>query len=315
MARGVGRTWYSAAVVSAIAGLTFFGCGDKKAPTAASRVPATTVPQELPPPPPPAEPDAVIAGAGDIAMCGAPEVAATATLLDSIPGTIFTAGDNAYPSGTLRDFVSCYEPTWGRHKHRTRPVPGNHEYETPGGAGYYQYFGSIAGPAGMGYYSYREGAWLVVAINSAIATDAASPQAQWLRSTLAQNTTRCTAAIWHHPLYSSGPNGNSRHMRDMWQILQEAGAEIVISGHDHLYERFAPQNADGRRDEERGMRQFVVGTGGAHIYDTRSRKPNSETIGRASGVLKLTLKADSYTWQFIPVPGASFSDAGSGTCH
>lgn len=315
MARGVGRTWYAAAVISAIAGLTFFGCGDKKTPTAASRVPTGTVPQELPPPPPPVEPDAVIVGAGDIAMCGAPEVGATATLLDSIPGTVFTAGDNAYPSGALRDFVSCYEPTWGRHKTRTRPVPGNHEYETPGAAGYYQYFGSIAGPAGLGYYSYREGAWLVVAINSAIATDAASPQAQWLRATLAQNTTSCTAAIWHHPLYSSGPNGENRSMREMWRILQEFGGDLVISGHDHIYERFAPQNADGGRDDEKGMRQFVVGTGGAHIYDVRSRKPNSETVGRASGVLKLTLKANSYDWQFIPVPGASYADAGSGVCH
>jgi hypothetical protein len=142
MARRPGRILFSAAGVSAIAGLTLLGCRESKTPTAATRVPATTTPQELPSPPPPFEPDAVIAGAGDIAMCGAPEVAATATLLDSIPGAVFTAGDNAYPSGGLRDFISCYEPTWGRHKGRTRPVPGNHEYETPGGAGYYQYFGS-----------------------------------------------------------------------------------------------------------------------------------------------------------------------------
>jgi 3',5'-cyclic AMP phosphodiesterase CpdA len=315
MARRPGRILFSAAGVSAIAGLTLLGCRESKTSTAATRVPATTTPQELPSPPPPFEPDAVIAGAGDIAMCGAPEVAATATLLDSIPGAVFTAGDNAYPSGGLRDFISCYEPTWGRHKGRTRPVPGNHEYETPGGAGYYQYFGSIAGPAGLGYYSYREGAWLVVAINSAIATDAASPQGQWLRATLAQNSTRCTAAIWHHPLYSSGPNGDNRYMSDIWRMLEEFGADVVISGHDHIYERFAPQTVDGRRDDEKGIRQFVVGTGGAHIYDVRSRKPNSEVVGRASGVLKLTLKADSYDWQFVPVPGASFTDAGSGRCH
>jgi 3',5'-cyclic AMP phosphodiesterase CpdA len=257
----------------------------------------------------------VLVGAGDIAMCGVSSVEDTARLLDEIPGTVFTAGDNAYPNGSARDYATCYEPTWGRHKPRTRPVPGNHEYQTPGGAGYYEYFGGSAGPAGAGYYSYREGGWLVVALNSAIAAGPDSPQAQWLRATLAQNSTLCTAAIWHHPLFSSGPNGDNLYMRELWKILQEAKAEIVISGHDHLYERFAPQDAHGLPDPLRGIRQFTVGTGGAHIYDIKTVKRNSEVIGQAHGVLKLTLKADSYSWQFVPVRGARFSDAGTAQCQ
>jgi hypothetical protein len=248
-------------------------------------------------------------------MCGTPEVAATAALLDGIPGTVFTAGDNAYPNGTVHDFAACYEPTWGRHKQRTRPAPGNHEYNTPNGAGYYQYFGDSAGPAGRGYYSFREGAWLIVSLNSNIPAGPGSPQAEWLKATLAENQTPCTAAIWHHPLFTSGKNGENPAMRELWRILHDAGAEIVIASHDHMYERFAPQDADGRRDPMRGVRGFTVGTGGAHIYDVRALNPNSEAIGRVHGVLKLTLKATSYDWQFIPIPGARFSDAGSGECH
>ena len=190
-------------------------------------------------------------------------------------------------------------------KQRTRPAPGNHDYETQQGAPYYAYFGENAGPSGRGYYSYHAGAWLVLSLNSNIPATADSPQAAWVRATLASNPTPCTLAYWHHPLFSSGPNGNHAVMRDIWRILQEAGADVVLSGHDHLYERFAPQDAIGRSDPRRGLREFVVGTGGAHLYAPRVRQPNSEVIASIHGVLKLTLKPTSYEWQFVPIPGKS----------
>lgn len=218
-------------------------------------------------------------------------------------------------SGTPAEFATCYEPTWGRHRHRTRPSPGNHDYQTPGAAGYFGYYGPNAGPAGLGYYSYREGAWLVLSLNSQVPAGAGSAQAAWLRETLAANPTRCTLAYWHHPVFSSGPNGNSGVMRDIWRILQEAGADVVIASHDHLYERFAPQDADGRYDGERGLRQFTVGTGGAQIYEVKALKANSEVRGRVHGVLKLTLKAASYGWVFVPIADQSFVDSGTEQCR
>lgn len=247
-------------------------------------------------------------------MCGVPEVEATAKLLDAFPGTIFAAGDLAYPAGAAGDFQNCYEPTWGRHKHRTRPAPGNHDYETQQAAPYYAYFGANAGPARLGYYSYREGEWLVLSLNSNIAAGKDSAQAAWVRETLASNSSTCTLAYWHHPLFSSGPNGPNAVMRDIWRILDDNGADVVISGHDHLYERFAPQDATGRADPG-GLRQFTVGTGGAHLYAPRSISANSESIGSVHGVLRMTLKASSYDWQFISIPGKSFADSGSAQCQ
>jgi acid phosphatase type 7 len=288
-------------------------CSSETVPVAPSPPPAAAQPAQ--PEPAPIIPDGVLVGAADVAMCGAPEAEATAKLLDGLPGTVFAAGDLAYPAGSARDFETCYEPTWGRHKRRTRPAPGNHDYQTLSGAPYYSYFGQNAGPAGLGYYSYREGSWLVVSLNSNIAAGPASAQAAWLRSTLAANPAACTLAYWHHPLFTSGPNGTNAVMRDIWRILQEAGADVVISGHDHLYERFAPQDASGRADPIRGLRQFTVGTGGAHLYEAKSVAANSQVIGSFHGVLKLTLKADSYDWQFIAIPGKSFGDFGNAQCH
>jgi 3',5'-cyclic AMP phosphodiesterase CpdA len=265
-------------------------------------------------PGPPLVPDAVLVGAGDVAMCGVPEVETTARLLESIQGTIFALGDLAYPSGSATDFATCYEPTWGRVKGRTRPAPGNHDYETPRGAAYYAYFGENAGPSGLGSYSYRAGAWLVLSLNSNIPSGFDSPQAAWVRQTLASNPTACTLAYWHHPLFSSGPNANTAVMRDIWTILQQGGADVVLAAHDHLYERFAPQDASGRADRN-GLREFVVGTGGAHLYAPRAIQPNSEIISGTHGVLKLTLKATSYDWQFGPIPGKSFTDTGTAPCR
>jgi acid phosphatase type 7 len=256
----------------------------------------------------------VFVGAGDIALCtrdGNHE--ATAQLLDAIGGTVFTLGDNVYYSGTAEEYRDCYDRTWGRHKNRTRPVPGNHEYETPGASPYFDYFGINAGPHGLGYYSFDLGAWHVLALNSNIQVSAESTQGTWLRADLAANRSRCTLAYWHHPRFSSGQHGNQEQMRDFWQILHEAGAEIVLSAHDHVYERFAPQDADGFPDPVHGVRQLVVGTGGARPYAFASLRANSEIRMSTLGVLKLTLSADDYTWEFISVAGPG--DSGTARCH
>ena len=256
----------------------------------------------------------VLVGAGDIADCDAQP---TAALLDNIPGTVFTAGDNAYPDGTAADYASCYDPSWGRHKARTRPAPGNHDYNTSGATGYYAYFGALAGPAGRGYYSYDLGAWHIVSLNSNVSMSAGSAQETWLRADLAASTKTCTIAYWHHPRFSSGSNhGSSTQSAGVWQALYDAGAEIVISGHDHEYERFAPQTPSAAADPARGIREFIVGTGGAGLYSFATPLPNSEVRDDTSfGVLKLTLSDGSYTWEFIPIAGDSFTDSGSGTCH
>jgi hypothetical protein len=265
-------------------------------------------------PPPPSSGPQVFVGAGDIGWCGSPGPEQTARIIDTIDGTVFTAGDNAYPSGTRQQYHDCYDPSWGRHKARTRPVPGNHEYESANADPYFEYFGAAAGPPGLGYYSFEVGDWHAVALNSNVATHDGSAQAQWLRADLAASRSRCTIAYWHHPLFSSGPNGNAAHMRDLWRILYDAGADVIVTGHDHLYERFAPQDADGRSDAARGMREFVVGTGGAELYTVVTPRPNSEVrIANAYGVLKLTLQNAGYQWEFLPVSGGG--DSGSGSCH
>jgi uncharacterized protein YjdB len=261
---------------------------------------------------------ATLVGAGDIARCSAFGDEATANLLDNVPGTVFTSGDNAYPDGSPTDYSQCYDLSWGRHKARTRPSPGNHEYHTPGGSAYFEYYGSLAGAPGLGYFSYDLGDWHAVSLNSNIDMSAGSPQEQWLRADLAASTRQCTVAYWHHPRFSSGTqHGSISSTQPLWQALYDAGAEIVISGHEHNYERFAPQRPDGTADPALGIREFVVGTGGGGLYNDQTvALPNSEVFnGTTYGVLKLTLAAGSYQWQFIPVEGAMFSDAGSGTCH
>ena len=272
-------------------------------------------PGPTPPPPPPVNVTGVLVGAGDIAMCGSPGADRTAALLDVIDGTVFTAGDNAYFQGTTTQFAQCYEPTWGRHKERTRPAPGNHEYETAGAGPYFDYFGGNGGPRGLGYYSFNVGAWHIVSLNSNVSATDGSPQMQWLRDDLARQNARCVAAIWHHPLYSSGVNGPSPVMRDVWRALRELGADIVIAGHDHLYERFARQDESGRVTAD-GMRQFTIGTGGAELTTVGTIRPNSEIrMAGVFGVLKLTLRPESYTWEFVPAPPSTFTDSGLDTCR
>ena len=191
------------------------------------------------PGPSPSEP-AVLVGAGDIGDCATRGSGLTAQLLDRTSGTVFTAGDNAYPSGTAANYRDCYDPTWGRHRGRTRPSPGNHEYEASGGGPYFQYFGDRAGPPGLGYYSYTLGAWHVLSLNSEVGFDGGSGQMAWLRAELASNQSQCEVAYFHKPLFSSGEHGDQRQMLDMWRTLYEFGVDIVVSGHDHNYERFAP---------------------------------------------------------------------------
>lgn len=257
----------------------------------------------------------VLVGAGDIASCATGADEATAALLDRIPGTVFTAGDNAYPNGTADEFRACYDPSWGRHRARTRPVPGNHDYRTRGAAAYYAYFGEQAGPPGRGYYSFELGDWLVLMLNSNIAVGADSEQARWLRAQLAGRDRGCEIAIAHHPRFSSGPHGPESRMAAIWQILYDGGVELTLSGHDHIYERFAPMTADGTLDEARGVRQFVVGTGGFKPYDPREPQPNSEVVTSATGVIKLSLGDGAYQWEFVPVPGETFRDWGEGKCR
>lgn len=264
--------------------------------------------------PPSADP--VLVGAGDISTSNSND-SATAALLDGIGGTVYTVGDNVYPDGTLAQFNAYYEPTWGRHKARTRPAPGNHDYHTAGAAGYFSYFGSSAGPAGRGYYSYDLGSWHVVSLDSEISMAPGSAQEVWLRSDLAGSTEACTLAYWHKPLYTSGDShGPTTATRPLFQALYDHDAEVVVAGHNHNYERFAPQNPTGVRDDTNGVRAFVAGMGGASHNGFVTPMPNSEVRnGTAYGVLKFTLHSNSYDWQFVPVAGQTFTDSGSTGCH
>ncbi|MGH7587777.1 MAG: metallophosphoesterase family protein [Gemmatimonadota bacterium] len=267
-----------------------------------------------PDPDPNGGPEAVLVGAGDIASCSVETDEATAAILDGIDGTIFTAGDNAYQSGRREEFADCYEPTWGRHRLRTRPVPGNHDYRTENAAPYFDYFGVRAGPRDLGYYSYQLGSWRILALNSNIDVGRNSPQAQWLLQDLAANPTLCALAYWHHPLFSSGEKGNFGQMRDFWRLLDAASVDVVVTAHDHDYERFGPQNAQGVADPN-GIRSFVVGTGGDTLDPFVDVKPNSEIRNATThGVLMLELFTGRYEWEFLPIPGGTFSDGGRAEC-
>lgn len=258
----------------------------------------------------------VVVGAGDIAGCDEPGDEATARLLDSIPGIIFTAGDNAYPNGRVEDFANCYAPTWGRHRERTRPSPGNHDWRTADGAPYFAYFGVQAGDSGVGYYSWDFAGWHFISLNSNIATEPGSPQERWLRADLARHRARCTLAYWHHPRFSSAQHGDDDDVDPLWRALYEAGADVVVGGHDHAYERFAPQTPDAAADPARGIRQFVVGTGGRDHYDFEEIRPNSEVRDNTSlGVLVLRLEPAGYRWRFVAAEGGTFADEGVGACH
>ena len=270
---------------------------------------------------PPDQEPVVFVGAGDIANCqlaGGGGAAATGRLLDRISGTVFTVGDHAYPSGTAGEFHDCFEPRWGRHKARIRPAPGNHDYLTANGRPYFDYFGENAGPDRRGYYSYTLGSWHMVSLNSSIDAGRRSKQIEWLRHDLEEHRATCTLAYWHIPVFSSGPHGAQRQdtswMVEAWRVLYEFGADVVIGGHDHDYERFAPQNPDGKADP-RGIREFVVGTGGGGLYNFKNIRPNSEArSNRSYGVLKLVLGSADYSWEFVVGAGEPFQDSGTAAC-
>ena len=271
-----------------------------------------------------AQEDAVLVGAGDIASCDDLAGAqATAKLIDDIPGTVFTVGDAAYPDGSDEDFAKCYGPTWGRFKDRTRPSPGNHEYHSDGASGYVHYFGSAAGDPKKGYYSYDLADWHVIVLNSQCAEvggcGAGSPQEQWLRLDLKAHPTKCTLAYWHSPLFSSGAkHGNDPAIKPLWEALYAANVEVVLNGHDHDYERFTPQDPSGKLDLQKGIREFVVGTGGKNSHRTfANTQPNSE-IHQADtfGVLKLTLRATIGNLFLRPERPSKTQEAGLATsCH
>jgi PKD repeat protein len=263
--------------------------------------------------------DSVMVGAGDIAACNVLGDEATAALIDGIPGTVFTTGDNVYDDGTAEEFAQCYHPSWGRHLARTRPTVGNHEYRTANASPYFSYFGAAAGQPGEGWYSYDLAGWHVVVLNSNCGhiggCNAGSAQDTWLRADLAASDATCTVALWHHPRFSSGHHGNESEMANFWSALEAEGTELLLVGHDHNYERFGPQTAAGAPSST-GIREIVVGTGGKSLSPLLSVKPNSEVRDSSTaGVLKLTLHAAGYSWEFLPTTTGGFVDAGSDTCH
>ncbi len=243
--------------------------------------------------------------AGDIGACDSSGDEATAALLDGMDGTILALGDLAYPDGTVRDFDSCYETSWGRHRDRTRPIPGNHEYESDDAVPYFQYFGDAAGDPGEGWYAFDLGTWHLIALNSNCdavgGCDAGSEQAQWLQEQLAALSlpSGCTLAYWHHPRWSSGHEHGSAQSRTASGGPHNAGADVVLTGHDHQYERFVPMDVEGAADPD-GMVEFVVGTGGRSLYEFAEILPTSAAHDNSSyGVLKLTLRPGAYDWEFV----------------
>ncbi len=268
--------------------------------------------------------DPLLAAAGDIACPSTQPLArkschqvATAGLVRAInPSAVAVLGDNQYEGGALSDYLSAFEPTWGALKALTRPASGNHEYGTPGAAGYYQYFGPAAGDPTRGYYSYELGAWHVVVLNSNcafVSCATGSEQEQWLRRDLAAHPRSCSMAYWHHALFSS--QGGDPRMRDIWSTLTRANVDVVLSGHNHVYERFAPQDADGAADPVHSPREFVVGTGGKSLGLIRQARPNSEVRYTENfGVLAMTLGSTGYSWSLV-TEGAGIADAGSAACH
>jgi calcineurin-like phosphoesterase family protein len=293
--------------------------------------------------PPPAEAPAVevalsgasvLIGAGDIGNCNNTGAAATAKLMDSVlradsaakvHDEAFTLGDNAYPGGSVSDFAQCFAPTWGDSTKlimkNIRPAVGNHEHLSGGASPYYEYFGSRAGPADKGYYSYNVGAWHAIVLNSEIMvnvgfTDAErKAQQTWLEQDLKSNKQLCTVAYWHHPRFSSGWHGSDARLAPFWQALYIGGADVILNGHDHDYERFLPQTPEGTVDSTKGITEIITGTGGGDLRGFREPAPLSAyRVQGHYGVLKLTLGAAAYRYAFLGVNGTIW-DRGGGICH
>lgn len=263
----------------------------------------------------------VLVGAGNIATCGSNNDQKTALLIDAIPGTVFTLGDNVFEGGTADEYANCYAPTWGRFLTRTRPVLGNHDYAngSSNAEGSFSYFGDrFPGPPGLGYYSYDLGSWHVIVLNDKGDAKIDAAQMQWLNDDLNAHTNQCTIAMWHVPAFLSsnlaGWTVNPSY-RPLWNVLYAKGVDVAVNGQQHNYERMAPMTPAGDVDQANGIRQFNVGTGGESVDVFSVIHPNSQTRAAVYGVLKLTLKPGSYDWQFVPVAGESYTDSGSGSCH
>jgi hypothetical protein len=313
------------AVSAFVSLLSAAGCGGgSRAAATTARTSATTARSR--PPQPGSVTGPTLVAAGDVACApGEPRTPIACHQLDTAaliarlrPDAVAALGDLQYPDGALADFDGSFDKTWGRFKDRMHPAIGNHEYETPDAAGYFAYFGARAGRPGEGWYSYELGRWHVVALNAncdVVGCGAGSPQQRWLRADLAAHPRRCTLAYWHQPRFSSGLHGSDDTLAPLWRTLQRGGADVALSGHDHDYERFAPQDADGRRDDGGGIVQFVVGTGGKSHYPVLLARRNSRTHASVFGVLALTLGRGAYTWRFVAEPGVGFRDGGTARCH
>ena len=263
----------------------------------------------------------VLIGAGDITTCSDSNSKITAKILEDNPGTIFMAGDGSNDNGTLEQYQECFDPTWGKFKERIYPIPGNHDYFTTGARGYFDYFGEAAGDPSKGYYSFDLENWHILALNSNCefigGCQAGSAQETWVKADLASHPAKCSLAIWHDPVFVSGPRTNPPTMQDIWRDLYEAGAEMAINGHYQFYERFDPLDADGDKDLQHGIREFVVGTGGASLQAQPAKTVDNSKVLIADtfGVLKLTLLESSYEWEFIPGSSSDRRDSGKGNCH
>jgi 3',5'-cyclic AMP phosphodiesterase CpdA len=334
---GVGsRVRAHSLVVSLLIAIVILTLGDELAlrlaladgPTASDPVPAgpsllaspsvEPTPTPLPTPVPDSRPQ-VLYAAGDLADCPGSGPAVAGLLRDS-QSPILAVGDIVHPHGTAREYTRCFDPAWGDLKARTRPVPGNHDYSSGDASAYFAYFGSLAGNPSQGYYSFDLGWWHIIAINSVCPAIGGcrerSPQILWLRADLAAHPSHCTLAYWHHPRFSSGNGAAEPRTDSLWQVLYAAGADVILNGHDHDYERFAPMDPTGRADPERGIRQFVVGTGGANLTARERVAANSEIwSGDHHGVLELTLRPGEYGWRFVSAGTGEVIDEGTGSCH
>jgi hypothetical protein len=259
-------------------------------------------------------------GAGDVSFCDSNGDVLTGKILDRFPGTIFVLGDISNDSGRKEEYANCFDPAWGRFKSRMKPAIGNHDYLTANGANYFAYFGAIAGPPGLGYYSYDLGAWHIIVLNSECGTSdcaAGSAQEKWLRNDLANHHAQCILAYWHAPPFSSGTDADEPRVLPLYKDLDDADVDVLLTGHQHHYERFIAQDTDGDSKPGEGIREFIVGTGG--VWTDPVRVPplrNSQALFTDTfGLLKMELYPGWYTWQFIPVPGKPRSDWGTDTCR
>ena len=284
-------------------------------PVSVTPDPEPVVPTTPPVIPPPGSSSTFVNVLGDTGWCGSPALGPLARLFERFDGDILLAGDLAYPSGTMEEFRNCFEPSFGRFKSRMRASPGNHDYVASVSAqSYFEYFGERAGPSRRGFYSFKAAEWTILMLNSNAPIHRGSDQYTFVRTTMQQTPTRCTMAVMHHPFDSSGINGPTPALRDIWELMYNLGADVVIAGHDHLYERHSPVNTDQRRDDAKGIRQFTVGTGGAPLYSRVRGALNSELLISNYGVLRLKLDPALYEWQFMDMTG-NILDRGLNVCH